>query len=124
MTWPACQPTEDFNEIRFDNSRLAFSNVGGRGGRCDTGTEHQQGVDAAQLCSQGARTSDTPHELYIENVGREPNGGGQMDLVVTNETEYRPWNMLLNGIVRQELGGQSGYFGAVNLSTVAKLRTV
>ena len=52
-------------QVRFDDARLAISNLGNLGGRCDPGSAHEEGVDPAALCTTGARTNHTPHELYI-----------------------------------------------------------
>ena len=86
------------------------------------------GFGGTDQCQEGARTSTTPADIYFSNVGIAPNLGGQgnvqIDLRITNESEYRAWNTYHNGIKRQcadscnvdvRCGDRAGYFGAINL---------
>ena len=88
----ACRPfTADTTLISFGaKARLARSNLGGVGGRCD--------ADGSE-CTQGLRTASTPPDVYIENVA--PN----VDLQLTNESEYRTWNANANGLRPDSLLG-------------------
>ena len=83
------------------------------GGRCDDGTQHEPGSLPSELCRDGLRNAYTPTDMYIANVG--DHADGTLDMRVTNMSEYRPWNALLNGIVRRDLGGRTGDFAAINL---------
>ena len=99
-----CEP-RGFQEITFETAQLAYSNLGGLGGRCD-----QQG----SLCTEGSTTSGTAHDIYISNVGTTQEGT-QLDLRITNESEYRAWSVYLNGVKRVQRDSVSGYFCVVNL---------
>ena len=44
-------------------------------------------------------------------TGTDREGGGPVDLRITNQTEYRAWNIFINGIKRKT----NGAFGVVNL---------
>ena len=111
----ACIPAESFTAVTFDNATLRRSNLGGLGGRCD------ETAFAVGMCEL-PQTESTPHEIFIVNVGRAPNGA-RIDLRITNETEYRAWRLGHNGIKRErqrELavvgsGSSFGYFAVVNL---------
>jgi hypothetical protein len=77
------------------------------GGRCDT---------APDVCDL-PRNASTPREVYVSNVATT-RSGSQIDIRVTNETEYRAWRVGPNGLKRQwsSPGAEvSGYFLAINL---------
>ena len=87
------------------------------GGRCDTVDNSQPGYQDSNdptLCTEGVTTAATPHEIYLTNLGQAA-GGVQIDLRITNESEYRAWNERLNGVKRQYEGDREGFFGVVNL---------
>lgn len=90
LTYPQCQPPEDFTNLDFQNSLLVRSNLGGLGGRC--GTEMSEWCVEVPSISGGS-----DHDIYIARVGHLPHRGEQIDLRIVNETEYRPWNNLING---------------------------
>ena len=56
-----------------------------------------------EYCTQGATTAQTPRSVYIENVGHvtEVVDGVevvvQIDLRISNTSEYRSWNVNVNG---------------------------
>lgn len=91
LDYPECQPPNTFTQLTFANARLARSNLGGLGGRCDAKPE---------LCTHGSTTS-MPHEIYIEGIASIKEDGGeghsernvQVDLRITNMSEYRGWNV-------------------------------
>ena len=98
---PQCEPRDTFVVIDFSSSRLVRSNLGGLGGRCDSN---------AALCTEGMRTSSTPHDLTIEDVGYAHGGatlgsGGSQSITlqITNQSEYRAWNTNVNGVKRQRV---------------------
>ena len=106
-----CKPRESFVQIGFAQATLVRSNIGGQGGRCWLEGECQFTVapkdpnDALELPG-----SNTDHEMYITNIGinsMDPKysvdgvssgNGEQVDLVVTNLTEYRSWNTNWNWV--------------------------
>jgi hypothetical protein len=102
-----CIDEKSFTPIKFDLSTLRTSNLGGMGGRCDT---------APDQCDF-PRNASTPREVYVSNVGKT-RFGSQIDIRVTNETEYRAWRVGPNGLKRQRSspGSEvSGYFLVINL---------
>jgi hypothetical protein len=99
-----CVLPGSFQYFSFEAARLRTSNLGGLGGRC---------VDSA--CTGGATDASTPHELYIENIGVLPTTGQTVDLRITNETEYRAFNVNGNGIKFEEGSTTIGLFGTINL---------
>ena len=99
-----------FTDITFKQAQLARSNLGGLGGRCDPGSSD----GGSLLCTDGATTSATAHEVYISNVGKSADGA-LLDLRITNESEYRAWNVAINGIKRVQRVSTSGYFSVINL---------
>lgn len=112
---------EPITLISFSNSQLYRSNLGGQGGVCDVeGYEDRCLVNTAPR----AGTLDTGPEvqdIYIENVG-VTDYGEQIDLKITNETEYRAWNPTVNGLASRagsksqtEKFGQDGNFSVVNV---------
>ena len=90
-------------QYTFDIATLVRSNLGGMGGRCTT----------EGLCVE-PQTASTPHEIYYQTVG-VTRSGEPIDMRITNQSEYRGWNIRLNGIKKNSQGSQSGYFGVVNL---------
>ena len=90
-----CEP-RTFTLLSLSEARLARSNLGGLGGRCD--------ANAAE-CTDGLRNASTPAELYFERVGVG------VDLRVANASEYRAWNVGSNGIVQTS----GGFFGLINV---------
>ena len=90
-----CEP-RTFTLLSLSEARLARSNLGGLGGRCD--------ANAAE-CTDGLRKASTPAELYFESVGVG------VDLRVANASEYRAWNVGSNGIVQTS----GGFFGLINV---------
>lgn len=95
-----CVERGSFSAIDFSTALLARSNLGGQGGRCDAVET------AAGMCLAIGRDSNTPHELYFSGVGRDG-----LDLRITNESEYRAWRSVRNGI---KIDGH-GAHGVVNL---------
>jgi hypothetical protein len=102
----------------FDfEGELVRSNLGGEGGRCN---EPGRCVEL--------QNASTPRELYLRSVGKLSDGT-QIDLRITNRSEYRAWNAALNGIRSSSVlsGGNNstintttpasdkGAFGSVNL---------
>ena len=86
----SCTPRDSFVHVGFDMAKLVRSNLGGQGGRCTTA-----GFCVEQL------TASTPQEILFETVGiARP--GEPIDMRVTNTSEYRAWNIKLNGIKRRE----------------------
>ena len=104
-----CQP-RDFTPIGFDVATLVRSNLGGKGGRCETNG----------LCEEYLPAADAPsatREVLYKTVGftRPPLPYEAIDLRITNESEYRAWRVRLNGIKRRTVGDITGYFGVINL---------
>jgi hypothetical protein len=99
----SCTPRDSFVHVGFDMAKLVRSNLGGQGGRCTTA-----GFCVEQL------TASTPQEILFETVG-VARTGEPIDMRVTNTSEYRAWNIKLNGIKSQTQGEKTGYFGVVNL---------
>ena len=64
----------------------------------------------AKLIRSNLGSSATPHEIYYSNVGTTA-AGERVDLRIVNETEYRGYNLALNGITVSD----SGALGRVNL---------
>jgi hypothetical protein len=60
----ACVPADSFTPIDFGVARLARTNLGGLGGRCDVDRE-------PELCTEGGRTVTTPNDVYIMDVGNQ-----------------------------------------------------
>ena len=80
-----CVPGDSFDQIKFDDAQLSYSNLGGLGGRCDR---------ADGNCLYILNATEAPQEIYYENVGSTSRTyplGTQIDLRITNETEYRSW---------------------------------
>ena len=105
-----CTAEGSFVAITFDSATLVRSNLGGQGGRCQT----------PDICEEVTST-DTPHEIYIRNIGRdeiEPQHGlgtgVSIDLVITNMSEYYAWNANWNGI-KEKVEDTPGSFGVINL---------
>jgi hypothetical protein len=73
---PCLRPDDEFIDIRFNDSNLSYSNLGGLGGRCDA----EPNVIPALLCTEGERSDSTPRALYIENVGFSRLENKQIDL--------------------------------------------
>ena len=99
----ACMERDSFTPVGFDIATLVRSNLGGMGGRCTT----------EGLCVE-PQTASTPHEIYYQTVG-VTRSGEPIDMRITNQSEYRGWNIRLNGIKKNSKGSQTGYFGVVNL---------
>jgi hypothetical protein len=98
--------------VRFDDARLAISNLGNLGGRCDPGSAHEEGVDPAALCTTGARTNHTPHELYIENVGVDQSSGAL--LADQPLSVCQSFSRLLSPLTAEALCGRRGMDGVAN----------
>ena len=91
------------------------SNLGGLGGRCTEAPD-------SGLCleSQAVTQANDIREVRFQGIAtaRQTDGDGTpipIDLRIVNETEYRAWNIRLNGIKRQMVGSRSGAFGVINL---------
>jgi hypothetical protein len=80
--------------------------LGGLGGRCN---------QDPSLCTSGAPSALTQPDILIRNVASAFENGEQLDLHISNESEYRGWNVNLNGIKRVVSGASSGHFCVVNL---------
>ena len=106
-----------YTPFSFDNAVLGRSNLGGLGGRCtDAGlcAELQTVTQANDGPTNNLR--EVRFNLVANSRQLDPQGRAiPVDLRVTNETEYRAWNIRLNGIKRQVFGDKSGFFGVVNL---------
>ena len=104
-----CQP-RDFTPIGFDVATLVRSNLGGKGGRCETDGLCEEYLPAANAPS-------ATREVLYKTVGftRPPLPYEAIDLRITNESEYRAWRVRLNGIKRRTQGDITGYFGVINL---------
>ena len=91
---------------------LRRSNLGGLGGRCGP---------QPWRCADGAPDESTPRDILIHDLGKMTSGSGEtvIDLRISNESEYRAWNLNLNGIQIKKEGGR---FGVVNLVTAASQR--
>lgn len=76
----ACVEPGSFVAIDFTNARLARSNLGAVGGRCDS---------ADGGCSEVRNVSHTPSELLYHGVGVHGADAARIDLRVTNVSEYR-----------------------------------
>ena len=104
-----CLPRVSFTVLSFEHASLVRSNLGGLGGRCSR----------AGRCVEGAPLASTPHEIYFANVGRvtSATGGGEhsLDVRIVNESQYRAWNVNINGIKRRRRDGVAGNFGVINL---------
>ena len=118
-----CTPPEAFTALSFDAASLVQSNLGGKGGRC-TDTCYANGgcVSWQSLCDEkepGINFADTATtfgnmHILIRNLGTTPEGA-QINLRITNESEYRAWNARHNGVKRTGAGANSGSFGVINL---------
>ena len=145
ITNVSCVPALSFTPINFKNATMIQSNLGGQGGRCvDTYyTEcpisqpqcSTQGVSVpwSDLCEEaqpgtppnpvGSRP-DTPAQMdgnmavFIRDIGKYTTEQGvdhDISLRITNMSEYRAWNPRHNGVKRQGIGDETGFFGAINL---------
>ena len=75
-----CTDRDSFVLIDFENAGIVRSNLGGLGGRC-TEENFADGV----VCTDGATTPSTPHDIYLSNVGRTRNGE-TVDIRITVRT--------------------------------------
>ena len=125
-----CRPRESFTQLQInENSKLILSNLGGQGGRCVT-TTYKDGSTAqwSELCEErdpidsGVGNNANNMHILIENVGAQtdytttPPTSRPVWMRITNESEYRAWRTVHNGIKRT--GGaasNAGFFGVVNL---------
>jgi len=82
----ACVPPDSFTPLDLTGARVVRSNIGGLGGECTS----------VGACDE-IQTASTPHEMYLRNVARSPSGQ-QVDLRITNATEYRSNTPELNGL--------------------------
>lgn len=97
--YPACQPRDTFTLITLVDAILVRSNLGGVGGRCNANQRERPlngSSPGGHWCSEGETTNSTPHELYLARVGFTPTQE-QIDLRITNVSEYRAWNANVNG---------------------------
>ena len=80
----SCTKRHSFTPITFGTSRLVRSNLGGLGsqGKCE-----EAGVEGG-LCEE-LETAATPREIYIENIGRTPEGAN-FGVRITNSSECIP----------------------------------
>ena len=56
--------------------------------------------------------------VLIRDIGTLTTTDGtdyEISLRITNMTEYRAWNPRHNGVKRQGIGDETGFFGAINL---------
>ena len=102
-----------YTPFSFDNAILQRSNLGGLGGRCTDTTLCTE----MQSVTQANDLREVRFTLVANSKTLDSSTGSAIpiDLRVTNETEYRAWNIRLNGIKRQTLGDKSGFFGVINL---------
>ena len=103
-----CTPPASFVAIDFSAARVVRSNLGGQGGQCEAEFAEEYN------CTEPFSGRSSRPEIYIANIGEI--GGEQLDLVVTNLTDYYPWEnggRQYNGI--KVGGGASGTFGSINL---------
>ena len=98
-----CVPRESFIPLAFPTARLVRSNLGGAGGRCTSYDE----------CDE-LQTASTPHEIYFSNVA-EDDAGVQVDLRITNESEYRAWTASNGGASLNGFKLPERQFGVVHL---------
>ena len=83
-----------YTPFSFDNAVLTRSNLGGLGGRCTEAslcTEMESVTQANDL--REVRFSLVANSKTLDEQGNAI----PIDLRVTNETEYRAWNIRLNG---------------------------
>jgi hypothetical protein len=122
----SCVPLQSFTPIYFDYSSIVASNLGGQGGRCvDAYASDGSTISWRDMCEQQQPTLNVPDssptsmdgnmDILIRNVGNESTNGEVISLRITNVSEYRGWNTRQNGVKRQVLGANVGYFGAINL---------
>ena len=132
-----CIPRGSFVNLDFNEARLYRSNIGGQGGRCwiaDQCDEQLVDTDATDIGLLAG--ANTVHEMYIRGVATNsidplyaaggPLGGGeQVDLVVTNTTEYKSWDTSWNWVKQEgaleallsgETLGRGGGFVGTNLA--------
>lgn len=115
-----CVPGSSFVPILFRDASTVRSNLGGQGGRCNQGPL-PQGCD--EQASTDPPDSSSLQEIYIRNVGTNviglehtdgvPTNGRQIDMRITNLTEYRAWEPEWNGVKRVEPDDYS--FAVINL---------
>ena len=85
-----CTPPEAFTALSFDNAMMVQSNLGGQGGRCtDVTFSDGSFVSWTSLCDDQEPAVNTPANMHLlfRNLGKLPSGE-QINLRVTNETEY------------------------------------
>ena len=120
-----CRPRESFTQLQInENSELILSNLGGQGGRCvDTtdGTWSSKCKERDPTDSGLGNNANNMH-ILIKDVGTQkdytttPPTSRTVWMRVTNESEYRAWRTVHNGIKRTGgAGSNAGYFGVVNL---------
>jgi hypothetical protein len=105
---------EPVTVISFIGANLTRSNLGGLGGRCvDTTDAQGRAIAWSERCDE-EQSPSTPHELYLRGVGSvcTPPQCRNVDLRITNESVYRAWTSMHNGIKRSASGAA---FGALNL---------
>ena len=120
-TSPDCIERNSFVFLDFDNGAsdtsscdgiLEHSNLGGLGGKCTM-------VGQEGLCRSGAPNASTPHEILMRDIGYlglatiGDRLSESIDLRITNESEYRGYNTIFNGI--KASSGAKGCFGVINL---------
>jgi hypothetical protein len=127
MRTTPCVPIESFTPIYLDYSQMISSNLGGQGGRCVDTYYAWEGRSVAwnELCERQQPTVNVPDssptamdgnmDIIIRNIGNESTDGEVISLRITNVTEYYGWNTRQNGVKRQAIGDNVGYFGAINL---------
>ena len=132
-----CIPRGSFVNLDFNEARLYRSNIGGQGGRCwiaDQCDEQLVDTDATDIGLLAG--ANTVHEMYIRGIatnsidplyatGGSIGGGEQVDLVVTNTTEYKSWDTSWNWVKQEgaleallsgETLGRGGGFVGTNLA--------
>jgi hypothetical protein len=104
---------------------LVRSNIGGQGGRCNLQT------DGVNDCAEfQADAFAGLQEMYVENIGTntlwpgygdDVGNGAQIDLIVTNISEYRSWDTRWNWVKKEK--GESDVGGGFVGTNLAGART-
>ena len=132
-----CIPRGSFVMLDFNNALLYRSNIGGQGGRCWIANQcDEQLVDTDATDIGLVAGANTVHEMYIRNIAVNSvleeyavdgnvGNGEQVDLIVTNTSEYKSWDTSWNWVKQEgavdallsgESMGRGGGFVGTNLA--------
>ena len=94
-----CLHSDSFVDITFDAAAVIHSNLGFQGGQ--NGTAHD-----------GLPSTSVPPTILLGPVGRHPGLNVDINLRISNLTEYRAFNAIENNGIKER---SNGSFGVVNL---------